>query len=1085
MKTTSNCISEERDIAETYEKFLGFPRNEAEKFYRVCKDEIRFPEIKPGDKDRTLRILSIGTGYGRTDFPLIKAYIEHYEQSTPLTESTGPNEDMSNLTFHIDCIEPSLSFQEMLRGALDRDEYELFSNKDVLRTVSDEIYSISGMSTSKKSKIIINARPMKAEDYLNIYFQDDPRPDPLFHCIIAVLSLQFIPNTSMKRVFSQVLSLLCERGLIIVGEVCEEAAWLARKPPELLNRENVTDSHRRWFDLWSDWHKVLQDQGINRRLRLFLPHDFGLFRGTLERSSFISASSNESIDFIWENIIPKDLFHRIVEFIRKGKWKECVSSLYVEDTETMENKGVQILDAIKNENDPALTGAWRTEDRATLTNGIRLWVYCKARHFQDSDSYYGKILQDVILHQSTMTLEKQGLLEPTIKRIQREDERDEKENNKQSSEFFQTLVTSKLKQLTLSLKQHIELDTGSFVISMRVYPDKRTEAWISGTLIPPARNSNGKDRASMFFDGLIIPQKEPQIQYTRSWIWLYMLYLCVAKRMSHIAATLKKELELNDNFNIIITLDGTEESFRRSDSLMHLTLSKVRMQELRTHLWNIINEEPSKIAEVVDWGETEVVKRIETLWGEKSPLVRALRDGTELPEVFSLSASSDFVDTVKKTIFGTEFIQKIEDGFNQLFHTWAEKKTGIYLALKNLLADTKRPDEVKSLWMDFIAHFYLFSIELLEDGVNYLFHTPHGVADLDSVWGGFQIFLGKTESDCFIDLDPIPVLKSNFTAFIHPFDSVVYNDSILLPMLIANKEKNMKAGSEEMVGAFSHEVGKLSAYLTEVWLPELGSIFEIGDRKCDCWETPAGKIDVRKEHIEQISKWRIAYAPEALLNLKDLLFMWAGTRYLSKAMNFPDDQSWSTPQPIRDLVILLAEKDRGIVTARLALNWATPENAHRAITFCEEYYTALAIRPRIELKQDCDLLTMTTNKRSAPTAPILEALQYFFRAVMALFTNAIFHARSDTIIKADMKYKNDILSISTSNIPKDSEVNPKDPRFSMATIDVINICVANLDGKYIPSFYNPETNQCEARFSVSAFIANKKDKIRWIIPADS
>ncbi len=455
MKSTLNCISEERDIAETYEKFLGFPSNESEKFYQVCKEEIRFPEVKLGDEDRTLRILSIGTGYGRTDLPLIEAYIEHYEQSIPHSESTGPNEDRLNLTFHIDCIDPSPSFQDMLREALGRDDYKLFSDKDIIPPVSEEIYSITGMSASSKSRIIINARHMKAEDYLNICFQDDPHPKPLFHCIIAVLSLQFIPDTSMKRVFSQILSLLCNGGLIIVGEVCEEAAWLARNPFDLLNREDVKDSHKRWFDLWSDWHKVLQDQGINRRLRLFRPHDFRLFRETLERSGFTTASRNESVVFSWENIISQDVFHRIVEFIKKGKWKECVSSLYVEDTESMENKGVQFLDALKNKNNPALTGAWRTDERVALTNGIRLWVYSKTRHLQDPDSY-GKILQDVILHQSTMTLEKQGFLDPTIKRKQHEDDRNDKETENHSSESIQSPVPSKLKQHILSLKQHAD-----------------------------------------------------------------------------------------------------------------------------------------------------------------------------------------------------------------------------------------------------------------------------------------------------------------------------------------------------------------------------------------------------------------------------------------------------------------------------------------------------------------------------------------------------------------------------------------------------------------------------------------------------
>nr|MBC8458507.1 hypothetical protein [Deltaproteobacteria bacterium] len=335
---------------EVYERFLGFPKDqdEATRFYKHCKEYIAFPDF-PEKGPKKFRLLSVGTGYGRADFPLIRAYIEHYER---------PHGSHA-LSFQVDCVDPSKGFQKMLLNALGQDRYQIFSSELSIEDGANNTFQVRGKSRSGKSCIVINGYRRGLSEFLRD--DDEGGTLPPFHCIVGILSFQYIK--SLKTTFPLLLDKLCESGLIVIGETCSEGAWLSKPPPSIVGP--TAKVNRKWFDLWTDWHKVLRRRGINRRLRLFPPHNFWLLRDTLERSGYRSIILPKNSEFTWKKTVGSEVLGEVKALIRNGCWRGYVSSLYLADEELGDN-GNRGGGGLK---ELILTGEWVRGEREDKKKG--------------------------------------------------------------------------------------------------------------------------------------------------------------------------------------------------------------------------------------------------------------------------------------------------------------------------------------------------------------------------------------------------------------------------------------------------------------------------------------------------------------------------------------------------------------------------------------------------------------------------------------------------------------------------------------------------------------------------------------------
>lgn len=330
-----------------YQRLLGFERRQTTiALYRWCRKNFRFPHPSPPDR-RTYHLLSIGTGYGRADLPILKACLDHFGRA-------------AGVSFRIDCVEPSARFRDMLLQTLRRDALGFFSSPPNINRPSRGMWRVRGTTPSGHA-VTVRIYPMGIAQFL------EARRKTRFHCMIASLSLQYVPKA--RRAFSTLLAKLSDSGVIMLAASCSQGAWLSR-PPLHPPRER---KHRRWFDLWTDWHLARKIYAAPYRSHDILPHDLSALASALERLGFVSCLPRRACEFVWEKTVSAGTLKHMERLIQRGSWEGCISALHLEAPAHVKHR---LLRALKRGQKP-LSGAWATHGRASYLNGLRMYVYAK------------------------------------------------------------------------------------------------------------------------------------------------------------------------------------------------------------------------------------------------------------------------------------------------------------------------------------------------------------------------------------------------------------------------------------------------------------------------------------------------------------------------------------------------------------------------------------------------------------------------------------------------------------------------------------------------------------------------------------
>lgn len=640
-----------------YEEFMGFPLEEAHKFFNYCRQNIKFPDLQESElrkNETTLQILSIGTGYGRADFPIIRSFIEHYENKYP----------SSSFIFNINCIDPSDHFQGRLKESLKNNCFNIYSDQQFsLNEDRNNLYCVEGKGRAG-SVVKIHCHKMTFEDYIN-------KDQDNYYFIIGSLAFQFIKN--LKSIFALLLEKLRENGVIIIGEVCEQGAWISEPPPPIFDGDA---KYRDWFDLWTDWHKILQVHAISRRVRLFMPHNFYLLSETLEELGFkrLLEKENDTYVFNWSKELGLNIFSKIKHLIENRGWENSISAFHIPG-KCVNREGKQvdrsehIIDHLTNQvriDELKLSGKWSKEQgRFSFVNGLRFHIFSKPADDKEKKTKedYLKVLQRNILENSYTTLRAQGLFSNANSDLDREliDPEDKE------TELFD--------QFTLSLYQHLEIDEKAFVTSMSVLPvpyvldAKRARSSNSGHLIPLSCEDN-----KQFFDDLFNIKNNSTsndnytpIQCRRIWLWLEMLYLFVGegRRPSYISKKIKDIFNLESQFNLIISMGEDEEDIIEVQrNLLYIHLNRNKFVKIRKIFNNYLNGNQGSyvktiINEVMDWNNNgQAVLTLKEFWGEQSSLVMALKEGTAFPDSFTLAPGKEIVfkdkENIKISLFGRD-----------------------------------------------------------------------------------------------------------------------------------------------------------------------------------------------------------------------------------------------------------------------------------------------------------------------------------------------------------------------------------------------------------------------------------------------
>lgn len=789
--------------AKVYEKFLGFPekKNVASQFYQHCInifDNLSSPQ-KIGTSE--IKVLSIGTGYGRADFPLLKAYIKQYEKLAL----------DRRLSFVVDCVDSSSNFQNMLGKALenDRAHYRIFfENPRFFEDMNKKTFQASGKSASGKSKVVINGYCKTLTEFLSEMFKANDGSKPIFHCIIAILSLQYTKH--LKTTFPRLLEKLRHSGIIVIGETCAEGAWLSKPPPIWVPK---TKSNSRWYRLWTDWHNALYKKGINRRIRLFMPDNFQLLVDSLESSGFISVIPSKKSEFTWPKTVTSECFSKVTELIKTGDWKKCVSSLHLynqdlgKDSPEDSGKKACVVNILKS-------GEWQNKTNTNYRNGIRLYVYRNGNEKLLNYENYKQTLQKVVLKNSERTIREQGIsrhirAEKIIKEKSRE---------------------NRLIQLVQSLIQHVEIDNGCFIIGLSVSYSHTSTCAIGGALTPCSKVSIDKGKASEFYEKLNLSESDAKT-YQRVWLWLYTLYLALAKRPSAVADRLYRIFELNSAFDCTVDMYAERETLDVSRRGISIELKRDRMKAVRETVWNSLEKLTDKKREVAKWEkESKVVRALEHFWGKNSPLVQALRPGSmgnmhnsiqektnvehsdALPEVFDTDPEQpiEFSNAQIEDLFDKAAFQNIKHNIDDTFKNWAEDNSepGIHAILERMFVSPIEKTEPIPLCTDIFYQFYLFSLFLHEKDLNYIFHVPAMEFNSVGVWGGFQIFMDKEEYS-FFKATGHSDLSDIFYKFISPFDIILLRDTVSPALEKTKTEEVQRDRARKYADRSGHEEGRL------------------------------------------------------------------------------------------------------------------------------------------------------------------------------------------------------------------------------------------------------------------------------------
>ena len=859
--------------AELYEKFLGFtPEEEA----NLCKKagEIWKSALAGNITLATCseaRVLSIGTGYGRVDMPMIKALIQYWEG-----QSDGPR------SFHIVCVDPTEHFWKKLADYLSEDDkhYRIFADRP--KREDSNLYKnyqvFHGASATRESTVTIELCPVGLDDFLK------ERKAERFQYILGILSLLMLPN--IQTTVPSTLEQLDPDGIFVAGQVSANGMnlWLSAPPPPIppaYIRHN--SEYLRWYGMWQEWHNALRLFDYNRRLRVFMPHYSKPLSDALENVGYLCPINGckqrhddcERLQFQAERRVDGETIHQILEQIRIGGLHRTISSLSITELADIRVGDAQLISTKSGKAHPATevllqpqpfvkhlvrhlvpalkqsepdgpeaqesnTKWWSEamEKGVSFQNGIRFLVFRKPNSCETIKK--GKelkvALQQAILDRAAETVHEQRLHRPDASK--KEEGQDELN-----------------RQLVESMIHAISHDRDAAVAAISVIKGQ-PHACISGPLIPvshEAMMTNGISKLSReFFYPLLGEQiTNPCVVWPRVWLWLLTLNLTGSKRVTDIASVLKKTFGIKGDLNVVVNYAAERESIDFHEDEISISLRVDRAQILRAEAWKWIKEycgASGILTAIMDWDrDHKAVQELEAAWESQPAIIRSMAEsGAEkilLPPSFIFPETAATADRDRlKAIFGESLLANWRGKMQELYGNWgkADAVSGEQ-SICSVLTDLYERGEIDidrkdydpqdtdplplQLWKTQIAKLYnqnlIYNLTGTEAepgesnaGSSMIFHVPSSTADKQSVWGGFLLFVSnRTRSLLTKDSreDAPSPLNERFYQFVTPYD-FVYFQNVVNPQMA-------KAIGDERIAAYAR--GAAHGFKNALLLPPM------------------------------------------------------------------------------------------------------------------------------------------------------------------------------------------------------------------------------------------------------------------------
>ena len=277
---------------------------------------------------------------------------------------------------------------------------------------------------------------------------------------------------------------------------------------------------------------------------------------------------------------------------------------------------------------------------------------------------------------------------------------------------------------------------------------------------------------------------------------------------------------------------------------------------------------------------------------------------------------------------------------------------------------------------------------------------------------------------------------------------------------IENRIKNREAGKSDMLGAFSHEVGKLGGSVLNIYSRPLRDVFggSLGiPHDTYGWETRPFAITVPRKHRRFISNWRLATVPALYKGLEDMLAVWSGSRDTADWFGISDEIV-----TVKALIKALAASARSVAAARHMIGETPPRSLEDAIKLDAEFDSYARDRATFASPagngSDLEVLADTQTQR------IMRG--HFVRLLAALMSNAVRHAEDHSTIAVSITYnevapkEQGALTLLFRNVAKEKgSAKEKPSEFSVSTEGVALYCLSALGGT-LESF--PKTGETDA-----------------------
>jgi hypothetical protein len=265
----------------------------------------------------------------------------------------------------------------------------------------------------------------------------------------------------------------------------------------------------------------------------------------------------------------------------------------------------------------------------------------------------------------------------------------------------------------------------------------------------------------------------------------------------------------------------------------------------------------------------------------------------------------------------------------------------------------------------------------------------------------------------------------------------------------AAKEAGEQGGIEEMLRSFSHEVGKIGAYLLGNYFIGVSDAFVLDGEDSvpkGRWEPAAGLLKPAEIVLDRVTNWQLCPVPSSLEHLKVLFTIWAGSKTLLRDLGVHPD--WNMAELIQYLIPIA----RRAAASRDRIEEDVPLESLEALLLIEREgdvsltHVAEIVFDSPDFARQIRFLG-TTNKDAE------NCESFFIRALLAMLSNAVYHSPPDKNVCISINAGVDsVISIEVLNklhpYASVSEKGEIDSHFWAGTKAVGQTCMKPLSGEF-------------------------------------